>query len=60
MTHQRSLNCIVAYGFLGGLLLIPALFFGCDQIKQLVTAGRVDAVHACTDDTRTLNLSNER
>lgn len=36
---------------------MPALFLGCDQIKQLVTAGRVDAVHARTDGTRALNVS---
>ena len=56
MTNQRSLSCIVAYGFLGALLLMSALFFGCDKIKQLVTPGRVDAVHACTDGTRALNV----
>lgn len=55
MTHRRSFSCIVAYGFLGALLLMSALFFGCDQIKQLVTSGRVDAVHTCTDGTRALN-----
>ena len=56
MIHRRSLSCIVAYGFFGALLLMPALFLGCDQIKQLAMSGRVDAVHACTDGTRTLNV----
>ena len=56
MTHRRSFSCIVAYGFLGALLLMAVLFLGCDQIKQLVTSGRVDAVHACTDGTRALNV----
>ena len=35
---------------------MSALFLGCDKIKQLVTSGRVDTVHACTDGTRTLNV----
>ena len=52
-THRRSLRCIGVYGFLGALLLMPALFLACDQIKQLVTS---DAVHACTDGTRTLSV----